>query len=90
MMYSLMDSTGLLRVTGIMACLVFASLLMSLMCPGNLFAADQDQLCQRLEQKIRYYTQLRRAGGTSKAMNGWYKKRQALKEQYYQHRCRQR
>lgn len=51
-------------------------------------AADHKKECRKLEEKIEYYTDLRRAGGSSKQMNDWYKKRNNVKDRYSEKRCR--
>jgi hypothetical protein len=43
--------------------------------------------CQKIKDRIEKYTNLRRAGGTGRQMNGWQKKRNYYKEQYAEKDC---
>jgi len=43
--------------------------------------------CQRLKDKISYYTNKRRAGGSSRQMQTWKDQRQVTQRAFKQHRC---
>ncbi len=45
--------------------------------------------CQKVKDKIDYYTDLRRAGGSSKSMEKWKQKRDHYHERYGVLRCSQ-
>ena len=43
--------------------------------------------CQRLKGKITYYTDKRRAGGSSRQMQAWKEQRKAMQRAFKQYRC---
>lgn len=51
--------------------------------------AEQGTLreCQRIKDKIDYYTNLKRAGGSAKQMAYWHKRRNRYKAKYSSNSC---
>ena len=43
--------------------------------------------CQRIKDRIERYTDLRRAGGSSRQMNSWQRKRNQYREEYSDKDC---
>tara|TARA_Y100000589_G_scaffold83270_1_gene77215 strand:+ start:463 stop:762 length:300 start_codon:yes stop_codon:yes gene_type:complete len=44
--------------------------------------------CKKIEQQIKQYTRLRRAGGSARQMDNWHRKRHQLKVRYSKLSCR--
>lgn len=66
-----------------------AMLLMSLISCTPYAHADQGTLseCQHIKDRIEYYTNLKRAGGSAKQMASWHKKRNDYKGKYSSNKC---
>ena len=45
--------------------------------------------CQKIKDRIDYYTRLRRSGGSSKTMEDWKQKRDHYKNKYSEKHCNQ-
>jgi len=83
-----------LKPLSLSCCLVCCSLFLFCVLPSNLSQASTKQSdiqniekCKKINEKIEHYTNLRRAGGTAKQMNGWLKKRNQYREKYSNHKC---
>ena len=65
--------------------LVFSAALIAM--PAT--AKDQGTLeqCQQVKNKIQYYTDLRRSGGSSKTMENWKQSRDRYKDEYSDLSC---
>lgn len=46
------------------------------------------QQCQYIQDKITYYTNLKRAGGSASQMNHWHKKRNHYKAKFADYNCK--
>jgi hypothetical protein len=76
----------------LMKLLVQVALVMSALAVSNSTFADEDgykiQTCQRIKDKIDYYTEKRRQGGSASYMNSMAKKRNDYKDKYSANNCK--
>jgi len=68
-----------------------AMLLTLLVMPVPAQAAEQGSLakCQAIRDKITYYTDLRRDGGSSSQMSKWQKKKHEYRKAFSKYKCRE-
>ncbi len=46
------------------------------------------QQCQHVQDRIQYYTNMKRAGGSASQMTYWHKKRNEYKARFSDYRCK--
>jgi hypothetical protein len=68
---------------------IAALLLVSLLTASGQASAEAGTLeqCQRIKDRIAYYTDKRRAGGSSRQMQAWKDARQANQREFKRYRC---
>ena len=56
--------------------------------PSASAAQGSLEYCQKISDKIRYYTSLRRMGGSPKTMENWKRQRKKYKEKLNERNCK--
>jgi hypothetical protein len=74
----------MIKKASIIYCILFSGILVS---PVSA-AQGTFEYCQDLDDKIRYYTKLRKSGGSAKAMERWKVRRNHYKAQFSERNCK--